>query len=567
MAVRVIARKTGASGSVPGALSTRTMALVGTSRGKNTLVSNEAVTAGTGGTDTLTNTPVRKIVRVANVTGATQEVYVQDTDFTLSGDTLNWASAPALPAPELETPSVAASTGGTWDATGTKSFKITATDQGGTGQTTASAAVSIAITATGQTVSLQWSKVPFAGGYKIYLSTGGTYALLVTITSATTTTYTVTGDTTTATAPPSSNTSKRAPGSGSTYYVSYYYAAFSYTKKLYTNFGDLLTDHGVGSNLTNAAKIAFDYNGATQVYAVAVSGETVAAYQAAIDQLAAVRVNYIVPLKSGAAIEQYVKAHCEKYSGENYGLERYAFVAVASGSTVGDTSTAGTVLYWLNSFTNSERVLAVVPNKAAYYVNSWQGTDGNVIDGPYAVPHYFFAAAVAARACARPDPATPLTRDDVFGFTWPESVQTWVDEEVENIIDAAGGLYVRNESGQPVVYHGGTCNISTVEANELSVIDAEDELRYRLRTALNRFKGKDRKVTPTRMQAIARRVKSTLAALAKGEIILSFGDIEVTQDADITTRVWIKFAYTPIYPMNELIIDYSFDVAPVSAAA
>jgi hypothetical protein len=133
-------------------------------------------------------------------------------------------------------------------------------------------------------------------------------------------------------------------------------------------------------------------NSAPSVYCVAVSADTVAAYQAGIDQLKTVDCRLVVPLKSGAAIEQYAKAHAEERSGDTVGKERVAVLACASGLTVGDVETADTILYWIASMTGSKRVLACVPNAARFYVNSWQGTDGGTVDGPYEVAHYYYAA-------------------------------------------------------------------------------------------------------------------------------------------------------------------------------
>jgi len=574
MPVKVIARRTGAGGSVPVNIAARRMGLVGASRGKNTLVSNESVTAGgTSGTtgsqyiDALANNDVRSVVRVANSTGNTQEVYTEGIDFTLnsSGD-VDWTSAGNILPPTVDTPTVSAGAG-TWAVTGTFGFKITATDQEGTGETTPSDAVTAAVSASGDVVALTWAKVPFAGGYKIYLATGSTYELLVTIADGDTTSYSATGGTTTATSPPSSNTAKRRPGAASAYYITYYYAVFTYTKSLYTNFGDILDDHGVGSDITNAARYAFKDNGATEAYVVAPSGTTSAHYQTALDTLATVRVSFISVLKGGTAIEQYLRAHCEKYSGDNYGMERNGVVAVTSGAVLGDVSTAGSILYWLNSMQGSKRMIGLVPNKSVYYANLKQGTDGNFVEGPVAVDAHFYAAAVAGALCSRPDPATPLTNAVINGFTWAATVELWVDVEYQDIIEAAGGTYVKEESGTHVIYHGITCNTTSVEDQEISVVDAEDEMRYQLRTAMSTFRGRDRKITLNRLQAIANRTQQVLATLVKEGIIESYGDIEVTQDASNPTKIWVRFNYAPIYPMNIIEFNYGFSVAPLSAAA
>ena len=247
MPVQVIARRTGASGRVPANLSVRTVGIVGTSRGKPTTVTNEAVVAGatTGTTgslliDALANTGVRSISRIAAVTGSTNELYVQGSDYVLTGDTVDWRNAPLINPPSLDALAIAATTGGSWDSAGTLYVVVTASDPAGTGETTPSNVQSITI-ATGNTVSVQWGKVPFAAAYKIYVKdpNDAVYRQLAVIVGPDTVTYTLTGGIGAGSLPQVTNTAHRRPGYGATYYVTYSYATFSYTKKLYTNYSDV----------------------------------------------------------------------------------------------------------------------------------------------------------------------------------------------------------------------------------------------------------------------------------------------------------------------------------------
>ena len=565
MPVTVVARRTGAGGSAVIPVATRKMAIVGSSRGALTLKSAEPVVAG-GDIDTLTgSTEVRSFVQVANVTGTTTEVYREGIDFSLSGtNTIDWTDAPALPAPEVETPTQAADSGGSWTgSTSAMTLQVTAVDQAGTGETTASVAQTYTITSVTETVSLQWGEVPFAGGYNIYITNGAGVTKLATIVGAATVTGTVTGNTdATPATVPTTNTSKRRPGiTGQTYYVSYYYPTYSYTKAAFTNYSAFQAAHGVGSNLSNAAKTAFD-NGASSIMGVAVSAETIGAYQAAVDQLKTEDVQYVVVLKGGTAIEQYLRAHVEWASGDDVGKERYGVCSPVSSTTLADLTAT-----WAVSFGGTKRMILPVPNKLGYYINSWQGTNGNFVEGPYQVAHYFYAAAVAGRICGLPDSATPLTNSLLNGWSWPTTDLLWVDSDVRDTLENAGLTYVKSEGGTPVVYHGITNDTSTVENQEISVGAAEDEMRTKLRTAMEGFRGRARKITQSRLDAIAQRVDQVLGSLVKGAIIQEYGTITVEQDADLPTKIWIRFNYTPIYPINEIVFEYGFASAPLSAAA
>jgi len=549
------------------------MGLIGLSRGKDTLKSAEAVVAGatSGATgsflvDQVAESAIRSVVKVAMVSGATSEVFVENKDFTASGRNLDWSGAGSLPPPELETPTHATGSSGAWWGTGSVTFSITAKDLAGTGETAVYAAQSYTITGVTEHISLQWSKVPLSGGYKVYLTSGGSSYNVATIVGSSSTTYTATGATTGATTIPTSNTTTRRPGTGQTYYVSYYYPVYSYAAKEYTNYSDVLADHGVGSDLANAAKLAFNDNGASHIWVVAASGDTVAEFEAAIDKLTVADVQYLVALKKSDAVLQYLKAHCDAQSEDDVGKFRTAVGAVPSGSTLGSSSESGTILYWLNSLGGDKRVIGVVPNKAMYSVNSWQLTTGFLVDGPYTVGAHFYAAAVAGRLCSLADSATPLTNSQIYGFTWPTGTTLWDDTAYKDTIEAAGGTYVMEESGQHVVYHGITNDATSVENQEISVVAAEDEMRTRVTEVLSGYRGKDRKITENRLTAIGIRVSQVLGYLVKANIIQDFSTVTVTQDADLPTKIWIRFSYTPVYPMNEILFEYGFSTAPLSAA-
>lgn len=106
-----------------------------------------------------------------------------------------------LPAPTPGTPTTA-TTGGTL-AAATHYYVLTATNANG--ETLKSAEVSITTTGTTSTVTIPWTAVSGATGYKVYRGTAtGAHSLLATLGNVTT--YTDTGAATTATNPPTTNT-------------------------------------------------------------------------------------------------------------------------------------------------------------------------------------------------------------------------------------------------------------------------------------------------------------------------------------------------------------------------
>lgn len=564
MPVRVVARRSGAGGSAVVPPATRKMAVVGTTNGKSTLQTAEALVVASKAVTISGSSYPQSIVRVSNTSSGQTEVYKEGADFAFSGSVLDFTNAPVLGVPECESVTTAATIGGGWPlvATGVGgvSIFVTAIDQEGTGETTVSNSVTHALASTAHTLTVQWSRIPFAGGYNVYYTTGGSSSFrLATVVGAATTSATVTGGTSAVTASTTNTTTKR-PNTGQTVYVDYYYAVYDYSAKEYTNIADVIGDHGVGCDVTNAARLGFD-NGASNIWIVAVSGSSASLYTAGIDKLANADVQYIVPLKSGTTVEQYAKSHAEYQSSDYIGKERFAVLALNNASEV------STVTAWGATFAGSERVIPVVTNKALYLVNQWQTSGGSYVDGPYQVAAHFFAAAVAGRICGLADSATPLTNSQILGFQFPTTATTWVNSEVRDTIEAAGVSYVIDQATNAIVYHGITNNTTTVESQEISVIAAEDELRKKLRDVVSSFRGKDRKITPERLIAIGSRVRDVLATLVKDGIIERFGEIVVAQDETTATKVWIRFDYKPIYPMNEIFFEYGFSTAPLAIAA
>lgn len=563
MPVRVIGRNTGVGGSTVVPVATRKMALVGASRGKSTLMTAEGISISTYAAQTATitgATEVRSVSRVSNTSTGLTDVYRENIDFTVNGLVLNFTNAQALPVPEAESLSLYSATGGSWSAAAAVTVTVTAKDQQ-TGETTASASLSYTLTATTQKLTLNWNRVPFAGGYNVYVTITGTSYRVATVVGDSTTTLTLTGQGSTAASAPVTNTAKRRPNTGQTIYVDYYYPVYDYSRKEYTNVSDVQTDHGVGSDLSNAARLAFD-NGASNIWIVATTGTGASAFYAGLESLKTVDVQYVVPLNSSRTVEQYLKQHAEYCSGDYVGKERFGVAAIATGSVLADLST------WGATFSGTKRMIPTVTNGVNYDAMLWQTTGGTWVDGPYAVPAHFFAAAFAGTICGLADSATPVTNSQVFGFMFPTSSSTiWVEAEVRDTIEGYGITYVMEQAGNAVVYHGITNNTATVEAQEISVVAAEDELRTSIRTVLSGFKGKDRKITPTRLIAIATRVRQVLSDKVKAEIISSFGPVTVTQDADTPTKLWVRFAYGPVYSMNEIVFEYGFSVAPLAVAA
>lgn len=542
------------------------LAIVGTSLGKNTLITNESVVRGatTGVEDDLAKDNVRSIVKIGMTSNAKDFANGVDYQLTSEGK-IDWSITPVLPPPELDTPTLGG-TGGTWGSTGVREYVITALDQNSV-QTTVSAVVSINVTDTSKKVTLTWGKVKNASGYKIYRRDSGvsgwTDKLRASVASGDTVTYVDDGSAVGAGTPPTSNDTTNSPLAGSTYYVTYYYAVFTYnTPVAYYNMVEVHNDHGFGSDLSNAARLAFgplgEGNGAPKIVCVAPQTNTITGFTTAISKLVGTDCQLVCSMKTSSALNLVGIAHAEFCSQDDEKKERLYIYSVPSGAEEGDDTTPGTILYTIAQAQDSSRAICVVPDNSAVRVNSMENATTGLYDEDVASQCHWITVALGGRICSLADVATPLTNKEIYGVDHGPEGTDFFEEAEKDTFAEAGGCVVENRQGQPVVRHGITTNTSTIEEQEISIVLAEDYMRRALRQAHDRFIG--RKITDKLLEAVEGATTDVLGILIRDEIIRSYSNLVVTQDPVEKTRVNVTFIYEPIYACNYIVFSYSFDL-------
>lgn len=566
----VIATRVGLAGSPLVRGGELIVAIVANTRGQSVTVVDEAVIrgAGSGVEDSLANSNVRSIVRVGDTQGA--QDYTEDLDFTLTGDdALSWVDAPALPPPEIDTPSILAQTGGSWSGADTYSYVITALDNNSV-ETPVSNVVSIQVTDTAQTVRLTWGKVTGASGYRIYrrASADGDWAAkrLASISSGATTTYTDIGNAVGVGTPPTDNDTMRQPQYAATYYVSYKYADYSAvtnSPKTFYNMTEVHDDHGFGSDASNAARLVLGPagvgNGASRVLIVAPTENTIPAFQIAVDALKGIECHIVCIMRTSTALNLTGIAHAEYCSRDEQKRERLFLYSIPSGAEKGDAAEAGTILYTVAQANGSGRAVCVVPDNASLRFGSYENHVTGSYDTDKNVNCHWLAAAIAGRIVSLPDEATPLTGKVIRGADFGPDGTVYYEEAEKDDIAEAGGCMIEFSPGGPRVRHGITANIDTVEDQEISIRLAEDRVRRELRGNADRYKG--RKINDRLLSALERTTSDILAVLVKDDIIRSYQNISCTQDSILKTKVHVSFEYAPIYPCNVISFEYAFDLS------
>ena len=545
------------SGSLPGFARSVKIAFVGETLGEVSAVDNlgSALTDSTT-TSSFSTDSVKEILKVSLNKNDNINIYKQDLDyqFVESSEEIEWLNN-SLGVPELE--GTALSTGGTGLGTTTHNYVIVATGVDGT----TAVSNTVEVSGTGATAShkLDWNKIDFATGYLIYDSTANT--LITSIASPNTTTYTRESIASTPATIPSTNTAVRRPAYDSTYFVDYVKVEYDYTVNNFTSLNQVQSAHGVGSELTNMARIAFQQFRVPEIYTVGVDGTNNADYMAAIDKLSTVDdINYVTVLRDSTVLADYVVTHCEQNSRDEQQKERFGVVHVPGNITeVGDDDTEGTVRYRVASFLGNKRAIVCVPNGNNTYMNTYQETDGTYTDNKL-VQNYFVAGAVGCACVTADDVATSIIGKELPGFGFGPDGAPWVDAVEKNKIELSGGTYISSTNGRFVVYNDNTNDTSITENAERCIVSAEDEMKRRLRAAHRQYLG--RKITNGLINAIYSTTSQVIKNMVSETLLESFneGSLEVIQDSVVKTKATVSYLWSPAYPLKELQFIYTLNL-------
>jgi len=494
----------------------------------------------------------------------TFNTYIKDTDWyyeydSVLGPVIRFTNNP-IPPPELEVEVL--ESGGSGLNGRQYNYKIVAYGHDGTSATTSLSANVVVPSSSNTDIKhkFSWNKVPHAEGYIIYDSTANR-RLTIIANPNTTSFIRSSGTSGTSVTLPTSGTAFRKPSTNTELYFDYHYTDFNYSVKNFTSLNAVQKKHGIGSPLTNMARIAFQYYNVPELYLCATDGTTNQKFIDAIDKLKNIEeIQYVTALKNTDTVTNYVVTHATNQSTDDEQKERFGVIHIPNTITeVGDETTSGTIRYRLASFLDNKRAIIVVPNGNTIYMNSFQEADGSFTDNKL-VDNYYVAGAISALCVVADDVATSIMGKELLGFNYGVDGPPWIDSVEQDKIESSGGLYIKSKTGRPVVYNDNTNDTSMTENFERSVLSAEDEMRRRLRTSHSQYLG--RKITEGLIEAIYSTTSSVLKDMVSALLINSFNasSLEVKQDDVIKTKVNVVFTYAPIYPLKELVFTYSFDL-------
>jgi len=535
-------------------------AIVGKTYGKEITVEDEAVVRGAGNRDSLANTTVSRVTNVSLSTTGSGD-FEENIHFTVEEYQLDWSDPATMQPPDVDTLSTESGSA-TWASTGTYEVVATALDYEGN-ETTQSPAQTVSVANTTNNIVVSWAPVFCADKYRIYVrKSGGSWSYDEI--DAPTTTCDLDGAGT-ATNPPSTNSAKIKPEAGATYYVTYVYNDLtadseSFDATLFYDLGTVESIHGVGSPISKAASLILnstDGAGHSVVMLVGYQNDTYSDFATALAKLEVEEIDYVSGTMDGFQIAQALDTHCRLCSGIARKKERIGYAALNNGLSIGSSSTPGTYAYKAYSL-NSEYACIVVPEGGAIQIRA-KGTDGTIVAA--SVGGYYAAIAAMGAKSAFNDPAEPLTNKQIRGIT---ALGTkWNDDQVDTLRDA-GALVIRDVRGIFKCYHGITTNRQTVEKREENIKATEQHIQKKyVRPAVEEFIG--RKLLGYVLIAIRDRVRNKLDLLVKEEKIVSYDSafLSVRQNPTVPTNVIVSFRYSPVYGINNIVFEYSYDLESI----
>lgn len=274
-------------------------------------------------------------------------------------------------------------------------------------------------------------------------------------------------------------------------------------------------------------------------YAIFNSGSdgvvTNASYVNALTQLTAVRADIVVVLNTDPSIQLALKNHVTSLSGHD---ERNERIGITSGPISElDTTTIQNVTA-LQGGPQSERMVYMWPTAAYYYDPIVRTTVA--LDGTY-------LACAAAGILTSADSATPLTHKVLTGF---RDVAYHPSNSAANAIAKYGVSIVENNPTFGLrVRHGLTCNPTSAETQEISVVRQLDYVSQRLRDVMD-ANIIATKITRSTLGVVTSLITNALQATEESQIIYGYKNVFARINPNDPRQIDVVCSIRPAYPCD-----------------
>jgi hypothetical protein len=357
------------------------------------------------------------------------------------------------------------------------------------------------------------------------------------------------------------NNAGNTPNVGEYYYVSYTVDKLAtdptYGLVMYNTSSAAYAAYGQPS-LTNRLSLGVSLllaNGATQFGCIQVPTQAGSAYASDASFTAAIQLlamnlpggtndqkaGVIVPLSTSAAVQQYLSRFLTVQAGPRYKGEAQGFVGF------GQFTTANQIAATAQSIGN-KRIIAVDPVIVGINVTA---SDGTVTE--YPVTGEFVAAALAGLSInPSNDVATSLLLENVVGFT--RLLAPRQDTVMDQLATAGVTVLTDNNGSLSVRDYLTTDQSSTINAEPYTTTSV-DAVRQQFRINLKPFIGQ--KQTASLITDITVKCNEMLKQFVADEILTSYANLVVAQDASNPTLINITVSIQPIFALKYISVVFS----------
>jgi hypothetical protein len=278
---------------------------------------------------------------------------------------------------------------------------------------------------------------------------------------------------------------------------------------------------------------------ASNPYIVFVSGTngvvTNTSFVNALTQLETVRADIVVVLNTNPGIQVALEEHCATMSSE---LERNERIGITSGPVTELYTTTIQNVTALQGGTGSERMVYIWPTSAYYFDTILNNTV--TLDGTY-------LACACAGILTSADAATPLTHKILSGF---RDVGVHASETSMDDIAQYGISIIENNPTYGLrVRHGLTCNPTTTETQEISVVRQLDFVAQSLRDVMD-ANIIATKITSTTLATVTTLATTTLQGLEETNIIYGYQNVVARIDPNNPVQIDLSLTVRPAYPCD-----------------
>lgn len=298
-----------------------------------------------------------------------------------------------------------------------------------------------------------------------------------------------------------------------------------------------------------------------------------AGWTAALESLEAVECDIVVPLprQTISVIFQNTVAHCRTMSMIRNKKERVAFIGAIRGLTPDNLTGVKPaavedigVLEGIQGDSVTEILANSVEDLTNYSVSDGFGstfrcsyfypdeivvnTGSNVL-----VDGFYQAAAAAGYFAGQAKTSMPLTNKVLVGFTIQRS--KLLPMRVQEALASAGVTVLQPvQGGGRVIWGLTTSQSGFVEEKEMSIVFIRDAIAKRFRNSFNGYVGQPE--DETLQASLTARAVTVLNSFMR-DLITSYRDLVIAQDASDPTQWNITVRVRPIYPVNFIYIRVS----------